>query len=121
MKAEVIWEDMLRGDENSLSNYTLTAFLCACATSGGWQRALRAFHNDFFMFQMDERKRQVPDVIACTTLMKALKVGGQWERGEQLIRWMYESGIKPNAYTYSELLALLGDCNEWEGGSAPSR
>ena len=114
MKAEVIWEDMLRGDENSLSNYTLTAFLCACATSGGWQRALRAFHNDFFMFQMDERKRQVPDVIACTTLMKALKVGGQWERGEQLIRWMYESGIKPNAYTYSELLALLGDCNEWE-------
>lgn len=29
-------------------------------------------------------------------------------------QWMYENGIEPNAYTFAELIQLLGDCGKWE-------
>lgn len=122
-KADLVWSDLLRGSSGgeNLSKYALTAFLCCCATSGDWQRALRAFHSDFFMFQgVKETKgsagprRKLPDVVACTALMKALRAGAQWRKGEQLLQWMYDNGITPNAYTYAELIGLLGECGQWE-------
>ncbi|QDZ24823.1 hypothetical protein A3770_14p73410 [Chloropicon primus] len=118
-KAELVWNHLLRRSNHELlSKYALTAFLCCCAKSGDWKRALRAFHSDFFLFQSTgsaaRERRKLPDVVACTALMKALKVGGQWKKGEELLQWMYDNGINPNPYTYGELFVLLGECNKWE-------
>ena len=65
-KAELVWNHLLRrSNDELLSKYALTAFLCCCAKSGDWKRALRAFHSDFFLFQSTgsaarERSRPSP-------------------------------------------------------------
>lgn len=46
--------------------------------------------------------------------MKCLRATGQWKKGEELLQWMFENGINPNAYTYGSLIALLGETNQWE-------
>ena len=87
---EDIWNDLLRRSNAGLvTKYALTSFLCCCARSGDWRRALRAFHTDFYILQTTEPNKKgvaLPDVVACTALMKALRAGGQWHKGERLLQ-----------------------------------
>ena len=87
---EDIWNDLLRRSNAGLvTKYALTSFLCCCARSGDWRRALRAFHTDFYILQTTEPNKKgvaLPDVVACTALMKALRTGGQWHKGERLLQ-----------------------------------
>lgn len=89
------------------TGHAYSAAISACAAAGDWRRAVSLFD------EMTGPGGIRPDVVSCTALITALAAGGEADRAEAVVGWMLANGVRPNARTYTALMAALGNAKRW--------
>jgi pentatricopeptide repeat protein len=89
------------------TGHAYSAAISACAAAGDWRRAVALFD------EMTGPGAIRPDVVSCTALITALAAGGEADRSEAVVAWMLGNGVRPNARTYTALMAALGNAKRW--------
>ncbi|KAG2430965.1 hypothetical protein HYH02_013498 [Chlamydomonas schloesseri] len=101
-----IWADM-RAARCEPTGHAYSAAISACAAAGDWRRAVALFD------EMTGPGGIRPDVVSCTALITALAAGGEADRAEAVVAWMLSNSVRPNARTYTALMAALGNAKRW--------
>lgn len=89
------------------TGHAYSAAISACAAAGDWSRAVALFD------EMTGPAGIRPDVVSCTALITALAAGGEADRAEAVVGWMLANAVRPNARTYTALMAALGNAKRW--------
>ncbi len=89
------------------TGHAYSAAISACAAAGDWRRAVALFE------EMTGPRAIRPDVVSCTALITALAAGGEADRAEAVVGWMLSAAVRPNARTFTALMAALGNAKRW--------
>eukprot|EP00899_Mesostigma_viride_P012521 jgi/Mesvir1/2126/Mv16653-RA.1 len=102
--------DELRAAGFEPNAHVLTAALGACTVGQQGGRARAMFHE---IKSLHAARTVRADVILCTACISAFARTGQWQDAEEVLAWMREQGLRPNAYTLSAYITCLGGAGQF--------
>jgi len=100
-----VWGAIIE-DDVPLTLHGFTIAIAAHTRAGDWSEAVA-------IFKLMHKQGVVPDVVAYTALLQALRKGKQWQLMEHVIRTMRRVGTMPNARTHVVILEAFLDQNHW--------